>query len=279
MPNYVLEGDSFFVLQKLNELTKGKKTSFVNSKENSFSMFDEIDFHIYFELTKESAPDVQENFIICVLDKNIDHRLDYIKKLKLKSEFFCFDPIPTTDFKSLKALFPNLSKTPYLPSKNTSLKFKGSKQNYEWYDIALINDIYNLGDNSIYESIFDGFFDIWAFSDALWDSNESCLSMIHQINEGNFEDYFNRIRETSKDYIELIQTNADTLYQHKRLNPTTSILNDYRFMKIKEKLNRIKKPQINAIMLFDACLKNVRLGSNPKLELVNLFWGIKQYAK
>lgn len=277
MSNYVLEGDSYLVLEKFSELTKEKRISFEQNSKNSFSLFDDTDFNVLFELSKDSV--VVDPFIVCIFDKNLDHRLDFVKKLKQRAEFICFDPIPTTDFKSLRALFPNMPKTPNLPSKNMPLKYKGSKQNYEWYDLALINDIYKMDNMSLFKEIFSGFFDIWAFSDALWDCDESCLSMIQYINDDNFEDYFNRIRETSKDYIEVIQTGAKTLQQHRKLNPKTAITNDFRFLKTKEKLDKIKKPQINAVMLFDECLKNVRTGSNPKLELVNLFRGIKQYAK
>jgi hypothetical protein len=194
MPNYVLEGDSFFVLDELKKITKGKSTSFFTVKETEFSFFDQADYNIYFEINKDTLSQIEENFIICIMDKNLDHRLDYVKKLKTKAEFICFDPIPTTDFKSLHKIFPKLEKTPYLPSKNISLKYKGSKQNYEWYDISLVNDLYQFNDVAVYQSLFDGFFDIWAFSDALWDQNESCLEMIEQINSQNFEDYFNRIR-------------------------------------------------------------------------------------
>ena len=105
------------------------------------------------------------------------------------------------------------------------------------------------------------------------------MSDIVQIDEKNFEDYFNRIRETSKDYLEVIQSRARSFSEHKKILPNTSLTNEFRFDKINEKLKRIhSNHHLSIIYSFDDCLKNVRLGSNPKLELLKLFFNFKKYV-
>ena len=278
MSNYILEGESFFILEKLYELTEGKKIEINPEKINPFSLFGNVDYYVFFDPDKETIESINfNNFILCFMDKNVDLRLDYIKRIKQISTIKTFDPIPTTDFQTLKEIFPNITQPNSLPSKKGNLKYKGSKQNYEWFDLCLINDLYSFDDQKIYQLVFDSYFDIWRFTDDLWCGSTKCLSQIKYINEKNFEDYFNRIRETSKDYIELIQTQSKNFYLHKQAYSSTSITNEFRFSKIREKLILLKPNSENFVLsLFEECLKNVRLGSNPKLEMIKLFFKFKQ---
>jgi hypothetical protein len=281
MPNYILEGESFFVLEKLYELTEGKKIEINPDKINSFSLFSKTDYYVFFDPDKETLEKQNlDNFILCFMDKNIDQRLDYIKKIKKNATLLSFEPIPTTDFESLRRLFPDFKANLHsLPFKKGGLKYKGSKQNYEWFDLCLISDIYSLGDTNLYGQVFDSYFDIWAFSDLLWIGNVKCMEQIRYINDKNFEDYFNRIRETSKDYLEVYQTGAKNLQTHKKHYQESMINSDFRFAKIKEKLNLLKQDGIlDCIGAFDVCLKNVREGSNPKVELIKLFYKFKSNA-
>jgi hypothetical protein len=275
----ILEGDAFFVLQKYFNLIEDKKIEINPESTQSLSLLDCVDYYVFFDPSKEIIENIKcNNFIICFMDKNVDLRLDYIKKIKKDATFITFDPIPTTDFHSLREIFPAF-KTPnhLLPFKKVNLKYKGTKQNYEWFDLCIIADLYNFEDTRIYSILHSSYFDIWNFTDGLWTGNINCLSQIKNINDSNFEDYFNRIRETSKDYLELLQTGANNLSQHKKLLPQSSIINDFRFIKIKEKLNKLKPcTEIDCVALLDNCLKNVRQGSNPKLELINLFIRFKQ---
>lgn len=279
MPNYLIEGDSFFVLNKMRSLTREKKIVFNPDSVSKFSLIKNIDFYVYIDPAKETVEKINHNnFIICFLDKNVDLRLDWVKKIKAISEFHSFDPVPSTDFSSLSEVFPNIQSNK-LPSKKVSLKYKGSKQNYEWFDLSLISDLYYLNDESIFEKVFDGYFDIWDFTDKLWSGDISALLLISTINEKNFEDYFNRIRETSKDYLELLQTDAKNFYEHRKCLQNSVLNNEFRFNKVREKLNKLKKnSEIFAIDLFEDCLKNVRSGSNPKLEMVKLFFKFKKYV-
>ena len=279
MSNYVIEGESFFVLKEIQKITKNKKVE-INPEKTSrnFSFFSQNDFSIYYDPEKATIETLTDNFIVCFMDKNIDLRLDYIKKIKSKSEFITFDPIPSTDYSSLQTLFPNI-KSQNLPVKNNPLKYKGQKQNYEWFDLCLISDLYQFN-SSIYEELSNGYFDIWSFTDSLWSGKVNCLDQIKFINEKNFEDYFNRIRETSKDYIEIIQTKSNNFYDHKHKMPQCIINNLYRYDKVKEKLKNIKpNSEIDVIYLFEQCLKNVRQGSNPKIELINLFLRFTEYER
>lgn len=277
MSNYILEGDSYFVLQRLNQLTENKTVSINETKNYEFSLFSVPDFVVHFEPDKDLMESISsENFILCFLDKNLDQRLDYVKKLKQKATLECFDPIPSTDAQSLSSLFPKMP-VEYLPTKKVPLKYKGSKQNYEWFDLCLIDDLFDFGPD-VFKQVFEGCFDIWRFTEDLWSGNAKCLNQIDSINDKNFEDYFNRIRETSKDYIEVVQTQARSFYEHKKLLPQTAITNDFRFMKTKEKNDRLKDPLL-CLGYIDACLKNVREGSNPKLELIRLFNRFKANVK
>jgi hypothetical protein len=281
MSNYILEGEAFFILEKLYDLTEGKKIEINPEKINSFSLLGSPDYYVFFDPDKDTLEKHNlDNFIICFMDKNVDQRLDYIKKIKKNATLLSFDPIPTTDPESLKKVFPKFKVDLYsLPFKKTGLKYKGSKQNYEWFDLCLISDIYTLGDVSIFGKIFDSYFDIWLFSDLLWSGNVKCMEQIKNINDKNFEDYFNRIRETSKDYIEVYQTGAKNLHSHKQLYAESLINSDFRFAKIKEKLNLLKPEGVlDCIGSFDVCLKNVREGSNPKVELIKLFYKFKNNA-
>lgn len=278
MPNYVLEGDSYFVLQKLDSLIEGKKISINPEKIESFSLISDYDYYIFFDPEKERIENLKSGpFILCFLDKNLDQRLDYIKNLKNKATLMTFDPIPSTDTSSLFALFPEIKKYDNLPTKKCQLKYKNTKQNYEWFDLCLIDDLYKFGAD-IFPQIFEGYFDIWKFTDSLWSGKSDCLNHLSFINEKNFEDYFNRIRETSKDYIEVIQSGAKNHYEHQRLISRPIVANSFRFDKIQEKLRRINDP-LSCISLFDECLKNVRLGSNPKIELIKLFIRFKSNVK
>jgi hypothetical protein len=281
MSSYLLEGESFFTLAKLDSLIENKKIELNPVKlTNTLSLFKNVDYYVFIDPDKQTIENINcNNFIVCFMDKNIDLRLDYIKKIKNKSEYHCFEPIPTTDFDSLREIFPEIKSSNFLPSKKLNLKYKGSKQNYEWYDLSLIADILALNDQGLFEHMNDTFFDIWKFSDLIWSGNPKCVEQIVYINDKNFEDYFNRIRETSKDYLEILQTNAKNFNEHKKLMPNTSLLNEYRFNKVKEKLNLIdSNHQIDIIYSFDICLKNVRSGSNPKLELLKLFFNFKKYV-
>ncbi len=278
MPNYILEGEAYFVLSKLRALIQNKKVEFNPEPKKAMTFFSTVDFNVYFDPDKDTLEKINDNFIICLLDKNFDLRLDYVKKLKSKAEFVSFDPIPSTDPVSLKNIFKKINtEEQCLPSKKVSLKYKGSKQNYEWYDLCLINDIYGLGDLNIFAEIFDSYFDIWKFSDLLWDGNNKCLDQINHINEKNFEDYFNRIRETNKDYLEVLQSGCKNFYEHKKVVNNSIITNEFRYNKVMEKLSRIKKGQeIYALSLIDQCLMNVREGSNPKIELIKMFFKFKK---
>jgi hypothetical protein len=281
MSSYLLEGESFFVLDKLDSLIENKKIELNPMKlSNTLSLFRNVDYYVFIDPDKQTIENINcDNFIVCFMDKNIDLRLDYIKKIKNKSEYHCFEPIPTTDFDALREIFPEIKSSNFLPSKKFNLKYKGSKQNYEWYDLSLIADLLTLNDQGLFEHMNDTFFDIWKFSDLIWSGNPKCVEQIIYINDKNFEDYFNRIRETSKDYLEILQTNAKNFNEHKKLMPNTSLLNEYRFNKVKEKLNLIdSNHQIDIIYSFDICLKNVRSGSNPKLELLKLFFNFKKYV-
>jgi len=281
MSSYLLEGESFFILAKLDSLIENKKIELNPMKlSNTLSLFRNVDYYVFIDPDKQTIENINcDNFIVCFMDKNIDLRLDYIKKIKNKSEYHCFEPIPTTDFDALREIFPEIKSSNFLPSKKLNLKYKGSKQNYEWYDLSLIADILALNDQGLFEHMNDTFFDIWKFSDLIWSGNPKCVEQIVYINDKNFEDYFNRIRETSKDYLEILQTNAKNFNEHKKLMPNTSLLNEYRFNKVKEKLNLIdSNHQIDIIYSFDICLKNVRSGSNPKLELLKLFFNFKKYV-
>jgi len=281
MSSYLLEGESFFILAKLDSLIENKKIELNPMKlSNTLSLFRNLDYYVFIDPDKQTIENINcDNFIVCFMDKNIDLRLDYIKKIKNKSEYHCFEPIPTTDFDALREIFPEIKSSNFLPSKKFNLKYKGSKQNYEWYDLSLIADLLTLNDQGLFEHMNDTFFDIWKFSDLIWSGNPKCVEQIIYINDKNFEDYFNRIRETSKDYLEILQTNAKNFNEHKKLMPNTSLLNEYRFNKVKEKLNLIdSNHQIDIIYSFDICLKNVRSGSNPKLELLKLFFNFKKYV-
>jgi hypothetical protein len=281
MSNYILEGESFFILEKLSELIEGKKIEINPEKIDTISLLKKVDYYVFFDPDKETLEKHNlNNFIVCFMDKNTDQRLDYIKKLKQKSQLITFEPIPNTDFDSLKKIFPMFETlNNSLPFKKTSLKFKGAKQNYEWFDLCLIYDFYHLNDVNIYKLMFESYFDIWRFSDFLWSGNVRCLEQVKFINDKNFEDYFNRIRETSKDYLEVYSTNTSNFFTHKKLYPETIITNEFRFFKVKEKLNLIKSDFVlDCVGYFDTCLKNVREGSNPKLELIKLFYQFKQNA-
>ena len=281
MSNYILEGESFFILEKLYELTEGKKIEINPEKINPFSLFGNVDYYVFFDPDKETLEQQNlDKFILCFMDKNIDQRLDYIKKIKQRAQLLSFEPITTTDFDSFKKVFPmfktNLNS---LPFKKNSLKYKGSKQNYEWFDLCLISDLYEIGDINIYQQVFESYFDIWRFTDLLWSGNIKCLEQIKYINDKNFEDYFNRIRETSKDYLEVIQTGASNFYSHKKLYSDSVVNNEFRFNKIKEKLNLINSDCVlDCVGYFDVCLKNVREGSNPKVEMIKLFYKFKENA-
>lgn len=277
MSNYILEGDAYFVLQRLYRLTENKTILINETKISKFSLFARPDYVVHFDPDKDLMENIEaENFIICFLDKNLDQRLDYVKKLKQRAALESFDPIPSTDTQSLLSLFPKMP-VEYLPTKKVALKYKGSKQSYEWFDLCLIDDLFDFGPD-IFSQLFDGYFDIWKFTDDLWSGNAKCLNHISFINDRNFEDYFNRIRETSKDYLEVIQTQAKNFYEHKKLLPQTIVTNDFRFMKIKEKNDKLKDPLL-CLSYIDSCLKNVREGSNPKLELIKLFSRFKANVK
>ncbi len=278
MPNYILEGESYFVLTKLRELIEGKKVEFNPLPSRGFSLLAKVDFNVYIDPDKETMEKINENFIICFLDKNLDLRLDYVKKLKTKSEFISYEPVPSTDPQALKNIFRDINiANQSLPSKKASLKYKGAKQNYEWYDLCLIDDIYSLGDMNLFKQIFESYFDIWKFSDMLWSGDTKCLNQVRYINDKNFEDYFNRIRETSKDYIEVLQSQSSNFYEHRNNVKNSIITNQFRFDKVKEKLLNIEKGQeIYALSLIDQCLMNVREGSNPKIELIKMFFKFKK---
>lgn len=267
-----MEGEAYFILLELQRLTKGKKVEYnPDFVPKSLSMLDAVDHYVYLDPDKQTAEKINhDRFIVCFLDKNLDLRLDYVKKLKAKSTYQLFEPIPSTDFQSLRGVFPDLKKTSRLPTKKVPLKYKGQKQNYEWYDLCLISDLISLGDSAVFDYVFEGFFDIWQFTDDLWNGNPRCISQVENINDKNFEDYFNRIRETSKDYLELMQTKANNYYDHKKKLPSGLLNNQYRFEKVKEKLDMHPGKELWALEQIEQCLKNVRLGSNPKLTLIEL---------
>lgn len=278
MSRYLLEGESFFVLKKLEEITKNKQVSFQQeSFSNSLSFIHKADFYVFFDMNKELAEKIINlPFVVCNVDKNYDLRADWVKSLKNCSEYYCFDPIPSTDFQTLKKTFPDIEFTHFLPVKKTPLKYKNIKQNYEWYDLDLINNLLPFQDEKIFEEFCGSYFDIWQFTDALWSGNEKALKYISLITYSNFEEYFNRIRETIKDYIEVYQTNSNNLRQHTALIKNSIVINEFRFQKVKEKLNNIDQNKIAFILsLYDECLKNVREGANPKLELLGMFFKFK----
>ena len=282
MSSKTLEGESYFILKELNKITQNKQVVYNPESIPAFSLFNQADYYVFFDPDKEVIEALHgSNFIVCFMEKNVDLRADYIKKLKNKTTWTTFEPIPTTDPASLLEEFPNISfKNNTLPFKKNPLKYKGQKQNYEWFDLNLINDLYHLSDTNIYGQVFDSFFDIWRFTDHLWTGNMRCLEQIKFIDDTNFENYFNRIRETSKDYLEVLQTNARTNHEHKTYLPQSIMTNEYRFEKVREKVNYINKNAcLSVISEIDTCLKNVRLGSSPKLELVNLFYKFKNNVK
>ena len=279
MSSYFLEGESYFVLKELDKIVSGKKVMFDPGVVQSVSFVKKPDYYVLIDPNKETIESINyDNFIICLMDKNADLRLDYIKSIKKKAEIITFDPIPTTDFVSLKREFPNIvNESNFMPSKKVNLKYKGAKQNYEWFDICLISDLYKFNDPEIYRAASGTYFDIWSFTDGIWSGDANCLSQVEYITGQNFEDYFNRIRETSKDYLELIQTQAKRLSIHKKIYPESVITNDFRFYKIQEKLKLLKNgTELDSIMYFDECLKHVRQGANPKLELIKLFFKFKR---
>lgn len=279
MPNYILEGESFFVLNRMDELTKGKKTIFnPQSSGNSMSLFQDS-ISVYFDPDKEKCKSIKGNFIVCFLDKNVDLRLDYIKDLKSKAVFESYDPIPTTDSDSMKKIFPKISKCNYVPFKKGLMKYKGSKQNYEWFDLSLIRDLYLLNDPSVFGHM-NAYFDIWSFVEHLWVGNLESLNQVKYINGNNFEDYFNRIRENIKDYVEVFQAQSSSFYDHKNKIPKSGITNEFYYNKIKNKIKLINESDVvDALSSFDQCLKNVRDGSNPKIELIKIILNFKKYAK
>ena len=72
---------------------------------------------------------------------------------------------------------------------------------------------------------------------------------------------------------------SKNFYEHKKLLPNSIITNEFRYNKVKEKLKSLKKDnEIFAIDLFDQCLMNVREGSNPKIEMIKLFFKFKKYV-
>ena len=279
MPNYILEGESFFVLNRMDELIEDKKTIFnPQSTSNSMNLFEDS-ISVFFDPDKEKCQSIKGNFIVCFLDKNVDLRLDYIKNLKSKAVFESYDPIPTTDSTSMKKIFSKIANSNRLPSKKGLMKYKGSKQNYEWFDLSLINDLYALNDPSVFNNI-GAYFDIWDFVECLWSGNLASLQQVNYINGGNFEDYFNRIRENAKDYIEVFQSKSTNYYDHKIKIPKSNITNEFYYNKIKNKILLIDETHIvDALSSFDQCLKNVRDGSNPKIELIKIIFNFKKYAK
>lgn len=279
MPNYILEGESFFVLNRMDELLDGKKSIFnPQSINNSINLFSDS-ISVFFDPDKEKCKSIKGNFIICFLDKNVDLRLDYIKNIKSNAVFESYDPIPTTDFETMRKIFPKIKSSNYIPFKKTPMKYKGSKQNYEWFDLNLINDLYRLNDSSVFDNM-DAYFDIWSFVECLWSGNLLSLNQVNYINDNNFEDYFNRIRENIKDYIEVFQAKSENYYDHKNKIPKSNITNEFYYNKIKNKILLINEEHIiDALSSFDKCLKNVRDGSNPKIELIKIIFNFKKYAK
>jgi hypothetical protein len=281
MSRFILEGDAFFVLKNLQILAQNKKVVYQQESFTSgISFLNKPDYYVFFDMNKElSEHIINLPFIICNLDKNFDLRVDWVKRLKNNSEYKCFDPIPSTDFQSLKQIFTTAQFSQFLPVKKMPLKYKNSKQNYEWYDLSLIRDLLPYQEDNIFEELCESYFDIWLFTDALWSGDVSALKYISYINNSNFEDYFNRIRETIKDYAEVYQSDAKTFYQHCLLLESPLINNEFRFQKVKEKLHKIEKNKIPIILsLYDECLKNVRSGSNPKLELISLFFKYRDHV-
>jgi len=278
MSNIILEGESFFVFRKLDLIIKNKKVEWnPDFIERSSTLFKKTDYYIFFNCDKATLEkNNHTNSIFCYPDKNLDLRTDWVKKIKKMSDFYSYEPIPTTDFQALKDLFQDAPQISQLPSKKASLKYKGTKQNYEWFDLMMINDVLSCGNKNSFEDLFSGYVDIWKFTDDFWSGNLHCLKQINLFDNDNFEEYFNKVRETSKDYLELLQTNAKTFEHHKSILPTSAITNSFRFLKVKEKLDKIKKKNpIEIISLFDECLKNVRDGSNAKLELIKIFFEYK----
>lgn len=279
MPNYCLEGESYFIFDKIKQLTKGKKVIFDPdeiSKNISFSSINTV--NVFLNPNKELIGQIKtDNNIICFLDENLDQRLDYVKKLKTSYSLITYDPIPTTEFDELHKIFPKIQETTYLPSKKGSLKYKGQKQTYEWYDLNLINDIYQLQDLSLFDSIFGSNFDIWNFSDGLWSAKPDCLYQLEAITDTQiFEYYFNRIREVSKDYLEIIASKENTYQNHIQSYSNSAFSNYYRFKMVKDKLSLYKENyHLNLISYIEECLMNVREGSNPKIELLKLFLRFK----
>lgn len=281
MPNYILEGESFFVLQRLSSLVENKKIE-INPDQtvSCFSLLSKPDYYVYFDPDKQICEGIKNNFIICFMDKNVDQRLDYIKSLKQKSELLTFDPIPTTDLNSLKKIFSKINiSTQNFPFKKVNLKYKNVKQNFEWFDLCLINDFYHLENSDIFSEYDKSYFDIWSFMDLLWNKNISCLQQIKYINNDNFEEYFNRIRETIKDYLEVFQSSAKSFIEHKKIIENPIINNEFRFLKVKEKINKINHDDLlDCLKLFDQCIINVRKGSNAKLEVLSLYLTFKNYV-
>jgi hypothetical protein len=275
MSSCIIEGESFFVLRKLHSIIKNKKVEFnPETVSQGFSLLENPDYYIFIDPDKDTCEQIKiSNFIICFMDKNVDLRLDYIKQLKKRAEFFSFEPIPTTDFASLKNIFGNLDQgIQNYPSKKVNLKYKNAKQNYEWFDLCLIDDLLKTKDPHVFNSLNESYFDIWLFMDYLWANDSRGLNQIQYINNENFEEYFNRIRETLKDYLEVLQTGAKTFSEHKKALPNSVINHEFRFMKVKEKLRTRKNKNIlDSLHKIDECLKNVRTGSNAKLEMLKLF--------
>jgi hypothetical protein len=282
MPGYILEGDSFFVLDKLRSITQNKKVSYQPEMiTKSISFLNRPDFYVFFSIDKDLAEIIiNQSFVVCNLNKNFDLRLDWVKKLKNKSEYYCFDPIPSTDFLSLQKKFPTIKNSRFLPVKNTPLKYKNTKQNYEWFDLDLINDLLPFQKDNIFEEMCENYFDIWMFTDCLWDCNLEGLNYIKNINNDNFENYFNRIRETIKDYIEVHQSDSKSFNDHRLKITSAAINNEFRFLKVKEKLAKLDTSKIaQTFSLYDECLKNVREGANPKLELIKTFFRFKDNVR
>lgn len=267
---HLLEGDSYFVLKELSKITSGKNVQYGGIQTAGFLSKERI--YVYPNPAVEELP-VNFNFetVIYFEDKNVDLRVDWVKKIRnLNSNHLCFDPIPSTDYSSLKKVFPDLETNLSLPTKECRIKYKGSKQNYEWFDLALIEDLKKIKDNSIFD-LFEENFNLWEFTDLLWNGNKKCIHYTSRINDDNFEYYFNRIRESVRDYLDVITTGAHNFYDHKKKYPNSVINNDYRFNKVKEKLNRNKKYTDSELAkFFDECLIDVRQGVNPKLALIDL---------
>ena len=69
MPSYFLEGESFFVLSKLDSLIENKKIE-LNPENNTspFSLLKKTDYYVYIDPNKENIEQIHsENFIVCFL--------------------------------------------------------------------------------------------------------------------------------------------------------------------------------------------------------------------